>query len=135
MLSKWIQNSQTYRACVSVNLNELAMRHVPAVECLLVVHKARKFSLFDFLAAQHQHSGGERWTRGILHTLRSSRWWLFESTRHSVSVAAQINNSPRLAHKRQHEHVVRFSACLRAQRPQTCMGDVGRAAAVLMLGA
>lgn len=42
-----------------------------------------------------------------------------------VSGAAQINDSPRLAHERQHEHVVRFPVCLRAQRPQTCKGGRG----------
>lgn len=45
------------------NLNELLVRHVATVKCLLVVHKAWKFSLLDFLATQHQHSGGK-------HTLK-----------------------------------------------------------------
>lgn len=53
------QNSQLAHARVSVNLNELVMRHVPAVKRLLVVHEAWKFSLLHFLAAQHQHPGRE----------------------------------------------------------------------------
>lgn len=46
--------------CVNTNLNELLVRHVATVKCLLVVHKAWKFSLLNFLATQHQHSGGKQ---------------------------------------------------------------------------
>lgn len=59
------------------------MRHVAAVERLLVVHKAWKFSLLDLLAAQHQHPGGERRTRSLLQTLQTEG--LFHLTRHFVS--------------------------------------------------
>lgn len=51
--------------CVYTNLNELLVRYIATVKRLLVVHKAREFSLLHFLAAQHQHSGGE-------HTLNVS---------------------------------------------------------------
>lgn len=44
------------------------MRHIPAVKRLLVVHKAWKFGLLNFLSVQHQHSVGERHTHGILYT-------------------------------------------------------------------
>lgn len=69
--AKLDQISERADACVSVNLNELVMRHIPAVKRLLVVHKAWKFSLLDFLAAQHQHSAGKRQTHGILYTLQT----------------------------------------------------------------
>lgn len=43
-------------ACVDTNLNELLMRYVATVKCLLIVHKAWKFRLLDLLATQHQHA-------------------------------------------------------------------------------
>lgn len=112
-------NSQLAHACVSVNLNELVMRHIPAVKRLLVVHKAWEFSLLHFLAAQHQHSG-----RGGRVGTRGRQVLQIGGPLNGLAVALsllQINNSPRLAHKGQHEHVVRFPVGLRAQRPQTCV--------------
>lgn len=96
------------------------MRHIPAVKRLLVVHKSWEFSLLHFLAAQHQHSGegGGVGTRDIRQVLQIG------GPLNGLAVALsllQINNSPRLAHKGQHEHVIRFPVGLRAQRPQTCV--------------
>lgn len=59
-----ILTDTVYYTCVCTNLNELVVCHVSTVKCLLVVHKAWKFSLLDFFTTQHQNSGGR-------HTLKS----------------------------------------------------------------
>lgn len=44
------------------NLNKLLVCHISTVKCLLVVNKAWKLSLLNFLTTQHQHSGGKTYS-------------------------------------------------------------------------
>ena len=97
-------------ACVFTNLNELLVRHVSTVKRLLVVHKAWKFRFLHFLPTQHQHSGGK-------HALKTT-----SRIDSAVSGMPHGKHLPRLAHKRQHQHVICLSAGLRAERPQALKG-------------
>lgn len=80
--------------CVNTNLNELLVRHVATVKCLLVVHKARKFSLLDFLATQHQHSAGKTHSKDEIKASGIDSTLIWHAARHPLTVFVPRKTAP-----------------------------------------